>query len=268
MNIFEALGRTFLIVVLLLLVSVSVAVAFQQSGSSAPTPAEAFAQGTPPSMPPPVTPNPSAPSGADGSVTADMLLNPSGFPTVSYDDTEPCEVIAALQEGGYVILLRHALTDYSTRDSGVLGERARQRTISAEGQAQARGLGRAFRALDIPVNLVLASPVFRASDTAALAFGVEEARVTEVLTADDYADDRYRRWIETVRGWLGTPLEGGNLVLVGHRTPFERYTGLMFPDSVLPEGGVAVIRPGGSGGFALVGTLTAEELAAEAARAD
>ena len=89
-----------------------------------------------------------------------------------------------------------------------------------------------------------------------------KGRVTEVLTADDYADDRYLRWVETVQSWLGTPAEGGNLVLVGHRTPFERYTGLAFPDRVLPEGGVAVVRPGGSGGFTLVGTLTAEELAA------
>ena len=266
MKPFEAAGRTVLVAALLL-VSASVAVAFQQPDPRTPTPAEAFAQGTPPPMPPPVTPNPSAPSGADGSVTTDMPVNPSGFPTVSYDKTEPREVIAALREGGHVVLLRHALTNYSKRDSGVLGDRARQRTLSAEGQAQARGLGRAFRALDIPVDLVLASPVFRASDTAALAFGVQGARVTEVLTADDYADDRYLRWVETVQSWLGTPVEGGNLVLVGHRTPFERYTGLAFPDRVLPEGGVAVVRPGGSGGFTLVGNLTAEELAA-AARAD
>ena len=197
-----------------------------------------------------------------------MPLNPSGFPTVSFDGTEPSEVIAAMRSGRHVILLRHALTDYSTRDSGVLGDRARQRTLSAEGQAQARGLGRAFRALNIPVDIVLASPVFRASDTAALAFGADDARVSDILTADDYADDHYRRWVETVQGWLSTPSEGGNLVLVGHRTPFERYAGLAFPDRMLPEGGMAVIRPDGSGGFTLVGTLTAEELTAEAAKTD
>ena len=81
-----------------------------------------------------------------------------------------------MREGGHVILLRHALTDYSKRDSGVLGDRARQRTLSARDKHKRGGLGRAFRALDIPVDRVLASPVFRASDTAALAFGVEGAR--------------------------------------------------------------------------------------------
>lgn len=243
-----------------------VVTASSQPGLEVPIPGEAFAQGVQPSLPAPVAPNPSAPSGADSSVTADMPVNRSGFPTVSYDESVPPEVVAALQKGGCVVLLRHALTDYRTVDSGVLGDRAGQRTLSAEGQEQARQLGRAWQLLDVPVGVVLASPVFRASDTAALAFGPERARVSELLTADDYADARYGGWVDIVRAWLSTPVEEGNLVLVGHRTPFERYTGLAFPDSVLPEGGMAVLRPDGLGGFAFIGTLTAEELAAEAER--
>ena len=86
------------------------------------------------------------------------------------------------------------------------------------------------------MNEILASPVFRARDTAELAFGEDQIKVTMDLVADEYAGDR-EAMIEATKRLLRTlPGPGMNRVLVGHRMPLEMATGRMFPDSVLPEG--------------------------------
>ena len=74
-----------------------------------------------------------------------------------------------MQDGGKVIYLRHAATNPNEVDTGRLADRAGQRNLSPAGIEQAKEIGRAFSSLHIPVNEVLASPVFRARDTAELA---------------------------------------------------------------------------------------------------
>ncbi len=203
------------------------------------------------------------PSGADSSVTEAMPTNSSGFPTVSYDGTEPAEVVAALQAGDHVVFIRHALTDYAQRDTGDVENRSGQRNLSAAGKAQAEQIGQALRRLGIPNSEVYAGPVFRARDTAELAFGVANVELTDALIADDYAGGTFGAAVDAARSLLADPpAEGTNRVLVGHRTPVEIYTGLEFPDAVLPEGALAVFAPAGEGGADLVGTITAEELVA------
>ena len=90
-------------------------------------------------------------------------------------------------------------------DTGRLGDRAGQRNLSPEGIEQARTLGEAFRALEIPLDRILASPVFRARDTAELAFGADEIEVTTDLVADDYAGGEIRRMLEATDRLLATP---------------------------------------------------------------
>ena len=96
-------------------------------------------------------------------------------------------LIAAMQDGGKVIYLRHAATNQDEIDTGRLGNRPGQRNLSTTGVQQARDLGRAFRTLRIPLDDILASPVFRARDTAELAFGANRITVTMDLVADEYA---------------------------------------------------------------------------------
>lgn len=169
-------------------------------------------------------------------------------------------LIEAMQQGGTVIFLRHAATDESEIDTGRLGDRAGQRNLSSEGREQARALGRALRALGVPLDRILASPVFRSRDTAEIAFGPDEVEVTMDLVADDYAGTGLRRMLAaTARLLAAEPPAGTNLLLTGHRTPLETVTGQPFPDSVLPEGAMAVFRPE-DGGARLLGTLSAEEL--------
>ena len=66
--------------------------------------------------------------------------------------------------------------------------------------------GRALAALGVPLGQVLASPVFRARDTAELAFGAR-AVVEPLLTADDYTPDaaQLARQIAWLRARTGRP---------------------------------------------------------------
>ena len=168
-------------------------------------------------------------------------------------------LVAAIQDGNKVIYLRHAATHQEQIDTGRLGDRAGQRNLSPDGIRQAETLGRALRSLRVPLNEILASPVFRARDTAELAFGTDEIRVTMDLVADEYAGTHLKAMIDATRRHLRTPTGPGmNRVLVGHRMPLEMVTGRQFPDSVLPEGAMAVFLPGPTP--QLLGTLTAERI--------
>jgi phosphohistidine phosphatase SixA len=173
--------------------------------------------------------------------------------------SEAERLVAAIQDGGKVIYLRHAATNHEQVDTGRLGDRSGQRNLSDEGIRQARALGRALHALRVPLNEILASPVFRARDTAELAFGEGTVKVTMDLVADDYARGDVRAMVEATRRLLRTlPPPGNNRVLVGHRTPLEMVTGRQFPDTVLPEGAMAIFLPGDQA--QLLGTITADRL--------
>jgi len=172
-------------------------------------------------------------------------------------------LIAAIQDGGKIIYLRHAATNHQEIDTGRLGDRGGQRNLSREGIEQARLLGRALRALRVPLNEILTSPVFRARDTADLAFGADRVRETMDLVADEYAGDHLGAMLEATGRLLRTAAGPGmNRVLVGHRTPLEMVTERQFPDGVLPEGALAVFLPGAD--IQLLGTITAERVIASA----
>jgi phosphohistidine phosphatase SixA len=177
----------------------------------------------------------------------------------------PEELAAAMKEGGKVIFLRHAATNADEIDTGVLDDRPGQRNLSAAGIEQARALGDSFRAAEIPLARILASPVFRARDTGELAFGPENIEVTMELVADDYAGPQLQFMVESTGELLRTPPPAGtNILLIGHRTPLQMVTGQGFPDSILPEGAMAVFQPTGESAE-LLGTLNADEFAAVAA---
>jgi phosphohistidine phosphatase SixA len=174
-------------------------------------------------------------------------------------------LVSALRRGGLVVYMRHAITNHSQVDTGRLGNRAGQRNLNEAGRRQAEAVGRAVGALGIPVGEVLASPVFRAADTALLAFGAERARIVPAMTADDYTHDPavLAANIETQRRRLLTPPRSGNDFLVGHRTPLMMILRRHLTQEEYPEGALALFRPGGAVPD-MLGILTAEALVAAA----
>jgi len=157
------------------------------------------------------------------------------------------QLVAALRDGGHVLYLRHARTPEDGSDEpGSLGDCRRQRQLDDAGRADARALGEAVRALDVPVGEVLASPYCRTVETAELAFGrarTQDALVTPTPPTRGRTTRALRRLLRTV------PRDGDNTVLVGHLTNL-RLLSTASPE----EGGTVVFRPDGEG-FVLVGAV-------------
>ena len=167
------------------------------------------------------------------------------------------EPVALLRTGGLNLYLRHAITDRSQVDTGRRGERAGQRNLSEAGRTQARALGEAFRRHAIPVTEVLTSEVFRALDTAGLAFG--GGRVERDLIADDYTPGDAAEDAAAVSRRLAEPVTGGNRVMVGHIVPLGMILGRGLAQGEFPEGAMGVFRPGG-GRWSFLGFVRAEQL--------
>jgi phosphohistidine phosphatase SixA len=166
-------------------------------------------------------------------------------------------LLGALRGGGVVVVLRHAITDRGQQDRGDLSDRAAQRNLSAAGRAQARDIGRAMAGLGVKLGQVLTSPVFRARDTAELAFGAR-AVVEPMLTADDYLHDpaALARSIAWLRARCRVPsAPDATDVLVGHIVPLGMAIGRGLSQAEYPEGALAVFAPGGLLGILPAGVL-------------
>jgi phosphohistidine phosphatase SixA len=175
---------------------------------------------------------------------------------VSVSSAAGAALVDRLRRGGTVMFIRHADTAGQPCDA-YGSERARQRNISAAGRDQAAALGRRIAELEIPVALpVLAGPVYRARDTAELAFGVERVAVTDSLLADDYAGGRLDWVVSEHRRLFSDPVPAGsNRLLVGHRGPVQMILGGRVSGTRLPEAGVLVLEPRGSAGAEVLGVI-------------
>jgi phosphohistidine phosphatase SixA len=166
---------------------------------------------------------------------------------VTPDEPEGQALIERLRQGDLVVFFRHADTTGMPCDRLYrIGQREGQRNISEDGKEQSRQIGEALAALNIPIQEpVLAGPVFRARDTAEIAFGAERVEITDSLLADDYPGSRGVSWIiaEHRRLVATLPPPGLNRILVGHRTPALLSVDGQVNRSEFPEGAAIVIRP-------------------------
>jgi hypothetical protein len=160
-------------------------------------------------------------------------------------------LVEKLREGGYVLYMRHASTDFSQNDanSRSFEDCANQRNLTDKGRDEARAVGKHIKRLGIPVGTVLASPFCRTMETARLAFGkatpMQEARGGPAQTEDP---KRY----EGLKKLLSSPVpKGENRVISSHGNPFHALAGAPY----LAEGEIAVVQPQGNGGFRVVGRI-------------
>ncbi|MFZ5877234.1 MAG: histidine phosphatase family protein [Nitrospirota bacterium] len=169
------------------------------------------------------------------------------------------ELVRALRNGGHVIYLRHAATDHSRGDSDRenLENCAEQRNLSDKGRDQAHAIGRAFKALGIPVARVESSPYCRCIETGRLAFG--DVSVSDDLrSAISQSRSETARSAEALRKRLGEPPPPGtNTVLVSHTANLQEAAGI-WPD---PEGVAIVVRPDDAAGFSFVAKVLPEQWA-------
>ena len=175
------------------------------------------------------------------SFIADAQVGP-----VSVNDADGMKLVDVIRDGGLVLAIRHADTGGMACDSSYrVGDRAGQRNISSLGEEQSRRLGEAIRELSVPIDLpVLTGPVYRARDTAELAFGVDNVEVTDSLLADDYAGHRVSWVISEHRRLLNeSPADGENRIIIGHRTPILMALDGRVSRFLYPEGAAIILRP-------------------------
>jgi len=161
-------------------------------------------------------------------------------------------LVAALREGGFVLYLRHASTDFSKNDVGMtsFADCASQRNLTDGGRAEARAIGAALARLRIPLGPVLASPYCRTMESARLVFG--SATVSDAARGDPAESTDPQRYAG-LRTLLSTPVaSGSNLAIASHGNPFYALAG----PPRLAEGEMAVIEPLGSGRFRIVARVT------------
>lgn len=156
----------------------------------------------------------------------------------------------ALRQGGHVLYIRHSLTTPGVGDpSGFkLADCATQRNLSDEGRAQARRMGEALRAREVPIGEVLSSPWCRCVETAELAFGRHRiwAALSNLHARQENADRQVRELRPHIAGYRGKD----NLVLVAHGSVAVALVG-----ERPAMGEILVLKPR-SPGFDVIGRLS------------
>ncbi|MCI0592370.1 broad specificity phosphatase PhoE [Chromohalobacter marismortui] len=148
----------------------------------------------------------------------------------------------SLEEGGLVILMRHALAPGIGDPPGF--ERGRcetQRNLSHQGRAQARALGEVFRERDIPIGAVYASRWCRALDTAVL---MQLGDVEPAPWLDSFFRERSARAARTraAREQIAAWEKSGNMLLVTHQVNISALVGRS-----VGSGEMVVVRPATEG---------------------
>jgi broad specificity phosphatase PhoE len=161
---------------------------------------------------------------------------------------------SALEQGGHVVLLRHAATTPGVGDPPgfKLGDCSTQRNLSEQGRAQALKLAEAFRAHNIRIERVVSSPWCRCTETARIAFDATP-EISPALSNLYGRPENRDAQVADLR-MLASEFRGhGNLVLVSHGSTIAALTGVA---PAMAE--VLVIKPGGGGKFSIAGRLTVE----------
>ena len=157
-----------------------------------------------------------------------------------------------LQAGGQVVLVRHALTDPGVGDPpGFRVEDCRtQRNLSDQGRREARELGDALRARQVPVAKVLTSPWCRCIETARLAFRAP-AELQPALGNLFGRPENTASQLAELKLLVRRP-ERGNLFLVTHGSTTQALTGVSPGTAEM-----VVLTPQAGGGFRVAGRLSA-----------
>ena len=143
-------------------------------------------------------------------------------------------LLRALRDGGLVIYFRHTATDFSKNDRAMrdYDDCANQRPLSEQGRSDARAIGQRIAELQLPIGVVMASPMCRTMEHARLMLGMATpTQAMRELSNGEYVG---------LRRLLSARVPAGsNRWMVGHGMPFRGVAG----PPHLAEGEAAVLRP-------------------------
>jgi phosphohistidine phosphatase SixA len=167
------------------------------------------------------------------------------------------DLVAALQRGGHVIVMRHASSPRQPPDERTANRDNvdRERQLDAAGRDSATAMGQALRRLKIPVGDVLTSPTYRARET------TRYAQLANAKPVEELGDggQSMQAAAEKQGVWLRDKVKAfppaTNSILVTHMPNIAR----AFPElSDVADGEALVFGPDGKGGARLVGRIRIE----------
>lgn len=171
------------------------------------------------------------------------------------DDAKLAAMLPSLQQGGYVIVLRHGATDVRQEDAYPLNydDMTKQRQLSESGRDTARQMGVALGALGIPIGTVLTSRLNRAVETGRLVAG------KAVITRQELTDSGMgsasamagssatgnARYATALRELVATrPQHRTNTLIVTHKTNIQDAFGKQWAADI-KEGESLLFKPDG-----------------------
>jgi phosphohistidine phosphatase SixA len=175
-------------------------------------------------------------------------------------DAEPLkgrELIEALKKGGYTIYLRHATTDHNSSDQDPVNytDPSTQRNLSEDGKARAAALGRAVRALGIPVGRVVTTPFCRGIETGWLAFGKGELS-DDLAFAIGTDEAEAKRLGKSLKQMMSVaPAAGTNNIYISHSANLKEAVGV-WPKE---EGVSVVFKPSANGELEYLGEIPIQQ---------
>jgi phosphohistidine phosphatase SixA len=186
--------------------------------------------------------------GKAGLLLLSLAVAAAGAQTIARQD-----LAAALESGGYVIVMRHASSprEAPSAETADADNVNRERQLDDAGRRDAAAMGEALRRLKIPIVEVLSSPTYRALQTARL-MGFSDVRAVGELGNEGMREsgEAYAAWL---RANVAMRPAAGNRLLITHGPNLAA----AFPDEakVSEEGEALVFRPAGAGHAVLVARL-------------
>lgn len=163
-------------------------------------------------------------------------------------------LLGELRSGGFVLYMRHGMTDNSKPDRVPqvdLNDCSTQRPLTEEGRKLAASVGKSVRKARIPIAEILSSPLCRARDSAKAAFGDKFQVVEKLMYTANMTSAEKKPNIEETRRLLSAPVaRGGNRFIVSHAPNLADLIGY-FPK----EGTVVIFKPKGESGFEYIASI-------------
>lgn len=167
-------------------------------------------------------------------------------------------LVSALRQGGYVIVMRHASSPREVPDKTTANADnvKLERQLDEAGRASAIAMGKALRDLKIPLGDVLASPTYRALETARL------AQFSNPKAEDQLGDggQSMQAVADAQAVWLKEKVtqapKGTNTLLITHMPNLSR----AFPQvSAVADGEALIFHPDGKGAAPLAARIKIEQ---------
>lgn len=177
--------------------------------------------------------------------------------TVPANQAKDSTLLAALRQGGCVILMRHASSPNALPDarSAAAGNGNLERQLDGQGLADARAMGDALRQLKIPIGEVMSSPTFRARETIT-AEGLRAPQTFEQLgdAGHSMSQKAVAGWSSWLRQMVSRPPPAGSNTLIVTQMPNIR-DAYGRPAAALKAGGALIFLPDGHGNAQMLAVM-------------